>query len=425
MEIKNQSYTKLFHIQISIHYTAMHLKNYSLLLLLLIFQKLSFCQAWTQITDFPSTERDDGCFFVIGNTAYCGTGLKTGYVLANDMYAFDMASETWTTIAPLPVGMERQYAAAFSYNNSGFIFGGIAGTTYLNDLWMYDKISDKWQMKTTLPGVGRMGTSFFVIQDTAYIIGGKTATASSIDEVWAYNMQTDTWVQKNNLPVGPRWRAAATATKSKGYLILGRDATLSYRRELLEYNPLTNSWTQISTFPDKGRTYAAMKAIDDDLFVIAGIDSTNNSHNEMWRYDLSSSNWQQLSSIPSAGRRGGICFNNSTTIYYTTGISQSNNRLKETWKVFNPTTVDENEWSKNIEIYPNPVMDRVTIEWKKQSIHPDVIEIRNCQGGLLKIMDAKSLTEKTEIDLSAFSKGLYFIRLQNKNESVTKKLVKE
>jgi N-acetylneuraminic acid mutarotase len=118
------------------------MKHFFLLLLSLLISDLSFSQPWTQITDFPSTERDDGCTFVIGTTAFCGTGLKSGYVLANDMYAFDMASETWSTAASLPVGMERQYAAAFSYNNSGFISGG-SGSAYLNDLWMYDRISDK------------------------------------------------------------------------------------------------------------------------------------------------------------------------------------------------------------------------------------------------------------------------------------------
>jgi N-acetylneuraminic acid mutarotase len=402
----------------------MRLKKYSLLLFVFIFQKLSFSQAWTQITDFPSAERDDGCTFVIGTTAFCGTGLKTGYILANDMYAFDMNTETWTSIASLPAGMERQYAAAFSYNNTGFIFGG-AGSVYYNDLWMYDKINDKWQMKTPLPGVGRMGTSFFVIKDTAYIIGGKTATANSIDEMWAYNMLTDTWTQKTNLPFGSRWRAAATATTTKGYLVFGKDEVAAYKNELFEFNPATNTWTQTGTFPGKGRTYAAMKALDDDLFVIAGIDSLNNSHKEMWRYDLSASNWQQLAFIPSDGRRGGMCFNSATTIYYTTGINQSNSRLKETWKVFNPTMVDENEWNKQLDIYPNPATTTFTVEWKKEDLKPDVIEIRNCMGQLLNTIDTKNATEKTAVDLTLFPKGLYFLRLQNKHGSSTKKLIKE
>jgi hypothetical protein len=280
-------------------------------------------------------------------------------------------------------------------------------------------------MKTALPGAGRMGTSFFVINDTAYIIGGKTATANSINEVWAYNMLTDTWMQKNNLPFGSRWRAAATATTHKGYLIFGKDESGAYRNELFEYTPATDNWTQIGTFPGKGRTYAAMKALDDDLFIIAGIDSLNTSHKEMWRFGLSTKTWQQLSSIPSVGRRGGMCFNSNTTIYYTTGIDQSNNRLKETWKVFNPTTIHAEELYADIALYPNPVKDKFTVEWKEQRSAIDAIEIRNTMGELIQAINAKTTTSKIEIDIHTFSKGIYLVQLKNKNGMITKKLVKE
>ena len=55
-------------------------KKHYIIFLFTIAQNFSFCQTWQQIGDFPSTERDDGTCFIIGNTAYCGTGLKTGWV---------------------------------------------------------------------------------------------------------------------------------------------------------------------------------------------------------------------------------------------------------------------------------------------------------------------------------------------------------
>src|SRR3954468_11896293 len=122
----------------------------AIILVFFFLSKFASSQAWSKITDFPSSERDDGCYFTIGHTTYCGTGLQVGYVLGRDFYSFDMTSETWDTISSLPSGMERQYAASFSYNNNGFVFGGIAGTTYLNDLWMYDAVTNKWQSKTSL-----------------------------------------------------------------------------------------------------------------------------------------------------------------------------------------------------------------------------------------------------------------------------------
>ena len=53
-------------------------------------------QNWQQLNDFPSTERDDGVAFVIGNNAYCGTGLNSSFVACRDFYAFDMNTDQWS-----------------------------------------------------------------------------------------------------------------------------------------------------------------------------------------------------------------------------------------------------------------------------------------------------------------------------------------
>ena len=100
-------------------------------------------QTWKQSIDFPSTERDDGVVFVIGNNAYCGTGLKSGWITSSDFYSFDMNSESWTTIKNLPKDKKRQYAIGFSSLNYGYVFGGVNGGDFLNDIWQYDPIINK------------------------------------------------------------------------------------------------------------------------------------------------------------------------------------------------------------------------------------------------------------------------------------------
>jgi N-acetylneuraminic acid mutarotase len=397
----------------------MSLRKSSLLFLLLLFQKIIFAQSWVQITDFSSTERDDGTSFVIGDTAYCGTGLKPFFIASNDMYSFDMNTETWTTINSLPAGTERQYATGFSYNNFGFIFGGV-GSVYYNDLWMYDPMTGNWQAKMPLPAAGRMGSSCFVINDTAYIVGGRTSAATSISDVWAYCISADTWTPKNNLPFGARWRSSATTDNTKGYLIFGKDSASISRKELYEFNPATNLWTQISTFPGIGRAYAAMKFISGDLLVLAGLDSLDKSYNDMWRINPSTLVWQSLDTIPALGRRGGMCFNSSTTIYYTTGIDQTNTRLKETWKVFNPTTINENDWSKKVNVYPNPASDFIDIETDFKNYYFSVFDI---MGKL--IFREKINQNKIRIDLSSFSNGLYFIQVQSYEKLISKKFIKQ
>ena len=308
------------------------MKRLVILLLFFMFFQAS-AQDWNQISDFPSTSRDDGTAFLIGDLAYFGTGITPWFAPLGNFYGLNLQNDTWFSIASLPSGKERQYASGFSGNQLGFVFGGYNGTNFLNDLWQFDPISNSWIEMTPIPAVGRSGAACFVLNDTAYIIGGKTANNSAIDDVWAYAILTDSWVQKNDLPNGNRWRASAATLNNNGYLIFGRDETNGFHNELLAYNQNSDLWSQISTFPYIGRSHAALLSVGEDLIVCFGGDSLNTYHNDLWSYSISLNTWHSLPDLPAEGRRGGMAIaSNNGTIYYSTGLNSQNQRVKETWK---------------------------------------------------------------------------------------------
>ncbi len=396
----------------------------SLLLFLFIFIfNYSHAQTWQSISDFPSSERDDGTSFVIGNLAYCGTGLTPWFSTQGDFYSLDMNTDVWNSVAALPIGAERQYATGFASTTNGFILGGVNGTTYLNDLWMYDPNLNSWQLKTSLPSLGRNGCCSFIINNIAYIVGGRTFGTNAINEVWAYDILNDSWSQKGNMPFGARWRASSTTTQNnKGYLLFGRDANNRFCNELYEYEPSTDTWTQISAFPGIGRNYAALKSMGGDLITLAGLDTFGNSSNDMWRYNTTTTNWQQLDSLPVSGIRGGMCFNNSSTIYYTTGIDQTNIRMKETWKCDNPTIIVETI-KGNFKIYPNPINEYINIDLNKLSIEKKTTAILTNNLGNL-ILEVNIFQKVTKINLSSLLKGVYFLTLKEQEGTSTIKLIK-
>ena len=69
--------------------------------------------------------------------------------------------------------------------------------------------------------------------------------------------------------------------------------------------------------------------------------------------------------------------------------------------------------------YPNPVMKNLIIECPKNAI----IEITNEQGQLLKSIITNN--SSTNVDVSEYNSGVYFIYMKTKNETKTKKFVKE
>lgn len=291
-----------------------------------------YAQNWQQIADFPGTERDDGAAFVIGDTAYFGTGLTPWWSNEVDFYGLDLLTENWFIAASLPTDQGRQYASGFSVGGKGYLFGGYNGVTFLNDLWCFDPLLNSWSARVSIPSFGRSGSSSFVINDSVYIIGGKSSSSQAISEVWCYVPGSNTWEQKADLPFGKCWRASATELNGTGYLLFGRDENGLFLNELYQYVPLTDTWTQLSTFPALGRSHACMKTLNNSLFVGFGIDSLGNSFNDLWNYSPSQNSWNALPGIPAIGRRGGMSIVSNDVFYYSTGIDEGNQRLKETWK---------------------------------------------------------------------------------------------
>jgi len=371
-------------------------------------------QTWSQLTDFPGLKRDDGVAFVNGNIAYCGTGLIE-WAATRDFYALDLTTETWSTVASLPVGKERQYACTFGRGLT-YVFGGEAGGNDFNDLWQYSTATNSWTALTSKPGNGVRGaTGFWTSSAQMFVVGGTYSTNVAINEVWAYGIMSDVWTQKNNLPF-TCWRGSSAEDGTYGYLLFGKEASGRYRKELMKYDLSLDSWTQISTFPGPGRTYATMQVINNtNLIVFGGMDSLNNYYNDLWKYDLTNNTWTQLISLPSFGRKGGMGFVNNNIFYYTCGINQSNTRLTETWKAAQLVGIEEDNEITKVKIFSNPVTEFIGVinyhMLPSQDYQIYDINGKKCASGMM---------EKGSIDIASLSNGLYFLYLNGFNAKIVK-----
>jgi uncharacterized repeat protein (TIGR03803 family) len=75
--------------------------------------------------------------------------------------------------------------------------------------------------------------------------------------------------------------------------------------------------------------------------------------------------------------------------------------------------------SENVIIFPNPAVNSITIESSQNAI----IEIRNTQGQLMRIISA--INNKETIDVSSLSKGVYIIETKTEKGFAVNKFVKE
>ena len=76
----------------------------------------------------------------------------------------------------------------------------------------------------------------------------------------------------------------------------------------------------------------------------------------------------------------------------------------------------------NIHIFPNPITDKFTIEMNNQNGSYN-LEILNAVGQV--ILNKKIINRVEQIDLSGQSAGVYFVKLQSVNSTITKKIIKQ
>lgn len=126
----------------------------------------------------------------LSNPVWCAVGQYL-YVIsgtAGALYRYDMASDTWATLASMPVTQQRPgpiHHVGGKLYVMGRVKSGASGTTNLAVL-IYDIAGGTWTTGATLPGTARHGLMSFVRPDGKILaIGGSTHDAWTQSETAA------------------------------------------------------------------------------------------------------------------------------------------------------------------------------------------------------------------------------------------------
>ena len=79
-----------------------------------------------------------------------------------------------------------------------------------------------------------------------------------------------------------------------------------------------------------------------------------------------------------------------------------------------------------LRVYPNPANDVAFVEWPEEIKDLKYITLHNAQGQFVKEFAVNNTitSDRLEIDLKGFSKGLYFINAVTSNKIYTSRLIK-
>jgi hypothetical protein len=112
------------------------------------------------------------------------------------------------------------------------------------------------------------------------------------------------------------------------------------------------------------------------------------------------------------------CMQYNDTTYYD--YMTYNQFVYENGHCINPTSVNDYFAHSDIKVFPNPTNDKISIEFISQNT---LLSIYDTKGLLL--LQKSLIQEKSDIDLSKLSKGIYILKLSNSDNVFVTKIIKE
>lgn len=309
---------------------------------------------WVTRPESDANARYQAISFVVGDTAYIGTGYD-GQVRYNDLWSFD-TTNSWQYCPSMPSNSltgdsapARNGAVAFSIGRVGYITTGTDGYNKFLDTWAYNVDTRTWNKKANFGNggsnpvtTGRYGASAFTIGNYGYVTSGYDG--DYLKDLWQYDPSKDQWIPKQSIgnpnaiyPVGGKAisqvankrmfgltfvyttpASGTTPALTQGYVVTGLGSGGTNVNDFWSYNPITNTWTGLSPisnlssqsydddYSDIVRNSGVAMVMGTEAFITLGVNGGYNA--KTWDYTFSTDTWSRKSSFERSAREGAVSF---------------------------------------------------------------------------------------------------------------------
>jgi len=164
------------------------------------------------------------CSVLWNNKIYVFGGFTTNDIATNNVYVYDILSNSWTKLdnsKNMPTS--RGFATATLYNNKVYIIGGYDNSYAINKIEVFDLINETWETKNNLPNA-RTNHSAILFNNNIYLFGGYPSV--NYKNVTIYDIQNDSFTDLGNIMPQELFDMCGINFNNYGYLFNG-------------YNPIT------------------------------------------------------------------------------------------------------------------------------------------------------------------------------------------
>ncbi|MCD9854805.1 T9SS type A sorting domain-containing protein [Epilithonimonas sp. JDS] len=229
----------------------------------------------------------------IGNEIYVyGGGGSAGVPYSGVIRKYNTATNQWTIIKKL--GDNRYQTAGVYQNGKIYVANGFDGLGISpNDIFEYDMASNSWSKKTDFPSYHSQNPmNAAIINDKMYFVGGYNPYNTSqlySNAVSEYNLTTNTWTQKNNYPL--RLGYVYTLVYNNELYAFGGMNSGQNNSAVRKYNQTSDSWISLASAPVGMSTYnGALTKIGNEVYYLA----LNGNDTNIYKYSLMNNSWSTV-----------------------------------------------------------------------------------------------------------------------------------
>jgi N-acetylneuraminic acid mutarotase len=401
-------------------------------------------QTWKQIN--PSTAASPqprrnatAVYDQIGNRMIIfGGQSSTGNL--NDVWAFDFTTSEWLELSPAETAPSPRFGhnAVYDLRSRRMIIWSGQGVGFFNDVWAFDLVSNTWQELGTMSPKpnARYGSAavYDEVNHRVVMYAGFT-NLGRFDDTQAFNLSGNSWVDLTPPGEKPQRRCLHTASYDapRNRMIMYGGQSIGALDDLWAFDFQSNSWTNLTqSLRPPGRFLSASVCIDNKFYVFGGTTGVENS-NETWMFDLTLLKWAKIDAgalLPE--QRNGhtailIPQENSIAVFGGSGA----NLLNDVWKLENAVTsvveyplaplkfsLEQN--------YPNPFNPSTSIQYRLRESGFSSLAIYDLRGYevhtlLYEFQAPGDYTVHFQADQLA--SGVYFYRLTSGGLSQTRKML--
>ncbi len=228
--------------------------------------------SWRSVAEFPFALHHANAAAVDGRLYVAGFYLGASFTLASGrVFEYDPTLDEWSERGLMPGGSERASACVAALDGKIYLFGGARLGGSVTDSSVYDVVSDTWQALPPLPEA-REHCVAGAIDGTLYVAAGRSGgIAGFAPNTWAFDPATLTYTARAPIPT-PRGGVAGAVLDGKLHVLGGEGNPADPSGvfdEIEAYDPASDTWETLTPMLEPRHGLAAA-VLDGRIYLPGG-----------------------------------------------------------------------------------------------------------------------------------------------------------